>query len=249
MFITPKHTNAHIPSTWTAALCMIVLAVGVHGASHPVIPKVEIMTWETQSDDEIMLEEFDPPAGDTVDEEPTDPTEEIEPEFMEMEIPPIPEIAEPITPPEMAEITPVEEIVEEKKPEPVPVQKPKPQTPKPQQKRKPAAMASANPTTGTGTPGGGGTGTGSSKRGGGKGRFPHPSYPSAARSAGLQGTVRLSVTVEASGLPGSVRVQASSGHSVLDNAAVDHVRRRWRWPSGDVRHYVVPIRFVLTKRS
>jgi protein TonB len=51
--------------------------------------------------------------------------------------------------------------------------------------------------------------------------------------------------VEVSGLPGSVSVMASSGHSELDRAAQDHVRRRWRWPAGETRRYIVPVRFVL----
>jgi protein TonB len=55
----------------------------------------------------------------------------------------------------------------------------------------------------------------------------------------------LLVTVEASGLPGAVSVSSSSGHAILDSAARDHVQRRWRWPSGEVRRYIVPIRFVL----
>jgi protein TonB len=67
----------------------------------------------------------------------------------------------------------------------------------------------------------------------------------AARRAGAQGTVRLLVIVEVSGLPGSVSVMASSGHSELDRAAQDHVRRRWRWPAGETRRYIVPVRFVL----
>lgn len=57
--------------------------------------------------------------------------------------------------------------------------------------------------------------------------------------------MRLLVTVESSGVPSSVAVQSSSGFSSLDNAARDQVSRRWRWPAGNVRRFIVPVRFVL----
>jgi protein TonB len=57
--------------------------------------------------------------------------------------------------------------------------------------------------------------------------------------------VRLLVTVEASGVPSSVTVSEPSGFASLDSAAKDTVQRRWRWPAGDVRKFIVPIRFVL----
>ncbi|WP_425510098.1 energy transducer TonB [Verrucomicrobium spinosum] len=52
--------------------------------------------------------------------------------------------------------------------------------------------------------------------------------------------MRLLVVVEMSGIPGSVSVQSSSGNGELDSAAQDHVRRRWRWPAGEIRRYIVP---------
>jgi protein TonB len=57
---------------------------------------------------------------------------------------------------------------------------------------------------------------------------PKPKYPSAARRAGQQGTVTLSFTVGTSGTVTSVRVAKSSGHSLLDNAALAAIRR-WRF--------------------
>jgi TonB family protein len=55
----------------------------------------------------------------------------------------------------------------------------------------------------------------------------------------------LLVTVESSGTPSGVEVRTSSGHAILDNAARDHLRRNWRWPSGESRLFLVPIKFVL----
>ena len=57
---------------------------------------------------------------------------------------------------------------------------------------------------------------------------PKPKYPSAARRAGQQGTVTLSFTVGTSGNVTSVRIAKSSGHPLLDNAALAAIRR-WRF--------------------
>lgn len=57
---------------------------------------------------------------------------------------------------------------------------------------------------------------------------PQPNYPMQARRRKLEGDVVLSVQVDAQGLPQDVRVQRSSGHDMLDNAAVDAVKR-WRF--------------------
>ena len=99
----------------------------------------------------------------------------------------------------------------------------------------------APPKTGTD----GGSGAVTTFTGGGSGRFPPPSYPASARTAKQQGSVRLLVTVEADGSPSSVSVEASSGFAALDSAAHDQVSRRWRWPAGSVRRYIVPVRFIL----
>jgi protein TonB len=57
---------------------------------------------------------------------------------------------------------------------------------------------------------------------------PAPRYPSAARRRGIQGIVTLAVRVAASGLPVAVEVAASSGSTLLDEAALEAVRR-WRF--------------------
>jgi len=52
---------------------------------------------------------------------------------------------------------------------------------------------------------------------------PAPNYPAAAQKRGLQGQVLLKVHVLASGKPDNVAVAKSSGHSILDDAAVKAV--------------------------
>lgn len=58
---------------------------------------------------------------------------------------------------------------------------------------------------------------------------PGPQYPYASRRRREQGTVLLKVLVDAGGSPVQVLVGSSSGFAALDEAAVDIVRRRWRF--------------------
>ena len=56
-----------------------------------------------------------------------------------------------------------------------------------------------------------------------------PPYPLAPLRAGEQGTVILRILVDAQGLPTDVRIEKSSGVRALDQAALQHVRRTWRF--------------------
>ncbi|MBP2636020.1 MAG: TonB family protein [Firmicutes bacterium] len=55
-----------------------------------------------------------------------------------------------------------------------------------------------------------------------------PSYPPAARQAGLEGTVLLTIQILANGRPGDITVARSSGHTMLDEAAIAAVAE-WRF--------------------
>jgi protein TonB len=57
---------------------------------------------------------------------------------------------------------------------------------------------------------------------------PKPPYPLAARRHGLEGRVLLTAHVRADGRCAEVRLRASSGHELLDHAALETVRR-WRF--------------------
>jgi periplasmic protein TonB len=79
---------------------------------------------------------------------------------------------------------------------------------------------------------------------------PAPVYPQTARRNGWEGSVTLIVKVSSAGKPEEVSVEKSSGHAILDSAAVLAVKR-WRFkPAGlggmnlssTVR---IPVRFVL----
>ncbi len=125
---------------------------------------------------------------------------------------------------------------------------------------------------GTGGNGGGGNGGGGSGlngigpgsgdgRGSGNGGSPFlqvqityspmPEYPDSARKAGWQGTVTLRVLVDEEGKSKSVEVYQSSGFALLDQAAVETVRKRWRfYPAREGEKRVenrirIPIEFSL----
>lgn len=59
-------------------------------------------------------------------------------------------------------------------------------------------------------------------------RNPPPRYPVSARRNGEQGTVTLKILVTRDGLPASITVQATSGYTTLDQAALEAVRG-WRF--------------------
>ena len=230
MIHEPKTNSAYLISAWSAGIALLCLGIGLHGATAPLIPAPDALIQSRISEDIVMVENFQlPAAAAAAEESPPEPETKEE----DIEIPPLPQITPPLTPPEMVEITPLEEALPAPMPKPTPAPKP---TPRPANKPNTPASNNSN-------------GSGSSpmafNRAGSAGRFPDPSYPASARAARQQGTVRLLVTVEASGIPSAVEVTTSSGSGALDNAARDTISRRWRWPSGSVRKFIIPVRFVL----
>ncbi len=81
-----------------------------------------------------------------------------------------------------------------------------------------------------------------------------PVYPLIAKRSGWEGTVLVRVTVETNGRASKVVVSRSSGHKVLDDAAVKAIKRRTFRPARDgnipIRSIVViPLKFVLKKHG
>jgi protein TonB len=83
---------------------------------------------------------------------------------------------------------------------------------------------------------------------------PRPRYPLQAKKRGLEGDVLLLVTIGSNGRPEDVSLYASSGHTVLDRAALETVQRCWRFRPLMVggmptrSRALVPIRFELFDR-
>ena len=82
---------------------------------------------------------------------------------------------------------------------------------------------------------------------------PLPSYPTSAREQGLEWVVVLGVLVGVNGRAVEINVRTSSGARVLDDAAVDAVKR-WRFaPAREGRRAIeswveVPLKFALQTR-
>jgi protein TonB len=80
---------------------------------------------------------------------------------------------------------------------------------------------------------------------------PVPEYPAFAKKQRWQGKVMLKVHVLPTGLPAEVELQASSGHDILDESALETVRR-WRFVPATkggkavASWVVVPLEFSLT---
>ena len=77
-----------------------------------------------------------------------------------------------------------------------------------------------------------------------------PVYPRLAKEEGWEGTVLIKALVRTSGKPENITIQKSSGHKILDNAAVDAIRQ-WRFsPAKDgnfsMEKYIhIPLKFHL----
>lgn len=80
---------------------------------------------------------------------------------------------------------------------------------------------------------------------------PEPDYPFVARKFEWEGVVRIGVDVSASGQPQQVEVLHSSGHSVLDQTALETIRDQWLFQPARQNgiavpaKVVVPVQFVL----
>jgi protein TonB len=79
---------------------------------------------------------------------------------------------------------------------------------------------------------------------------PRPPYPLVARRMGYQGKVVLNVEVLAEGRAGEVKLQTSSGHDILDRAALQTVQT-WKFSPATrfgqpiTQWFLVPIKFSL----
>lgn len=77
------------------------------------------------------------------------------------------------------------------------------------------------------------------------GSQPWPEYPAAALRRGESGTVTVRLRVTPAGEVSEARVDTSSGWRSLDEAATTTIRRRWSFPPGAPRDYLVDIRFQI----
>ncbi len=80
------------------------------------------------------------------------------------------------------------------------------------------------------------------------GVYPRPTYPLWANRAGLEGDIMLEVRVSASGVPVFVTVANSTAARSLDDYTIQWLKKRWRFPAGSERRYLVPFTYKLSKK-
>jgi protein TonB len=81
-----------------------------------------------------------------------------------------------------------------------------------------------------------------------EGDRPPPPYPEESLRDREEGRVVLLIEVDESGKITSVAVKSSSGHSQLDAATADYVRRHWLFdPANGPRKFEAPISFHLSE--
>ena len=238
-----------IALSWIVGITGSFLTVGVIGMFADDLPPIHLKTLEDlENATELPMVEtsmaelmsMEASADQPAETEPVLPVEipeaiETPPENLDL-----PEIAEAMTMEDIFAVPTAPKIEDALRPiDPV-----KQQTPTVPTRPRSAPVASSGGTRSNTTQAGtaGGSGTAGS---GGKGKFPQPSYPDFARSSGMQGTVRLSISVGPSGAVDGVSVISSTGFSALDEYAASHVRRNWRWPAGAAHRYTLPLTFRL----
>jgi protein TonB len=126
----------------------------------------------------------------------------------------------------------------------------------------PARPATASQTKQTGTGSGSGSPRGTSSMGGGGGGsrsglrmlgLAKPVYPREAIIKGIEGTVTLFLRISADGKVTEVKIHESSGHEVLDKAALTHARNMLFIPARENYQAVAatalyPMKYSLTDR-
>ncbi|QHF03757.1 MULTISPECIES: energy transducer TonB [Pseudomonas syringae group] len=221
------------------AILLGVFALVLHGAviywlSQKPTPVLPVVPPEIPP----MTIEFSQPAPPVV-ETPPPPPEPVVQSVVEEPPPPVEdELA--VKPPPPKPIPKPKPVV---KPAPKPVAKPVEQPPAPPIPPQPVAAPSppAPPAPKPVTP---------ASASAGYLKNPAPEYPSLAMRRGWEGTVLLRVHVLASGKPGEIQIQKSSGRDQLDDAALTAVKR-WSFvpaKQGDVAQdgwVSVPIDFKI----
>ncbi|HVR37258.1 MAG TPA: energy transducer TonB [Methylomirabilota bacterium] len=81
----------------------------------------------------------------------------------------------------------------------------------------------------------------------GEGRQPAPRYPRLAIREGQEGTVLIRLSVNENGRVMSATAVSPSPWPLLNDAALEAVRQRWRFSPGSLRYFEVPIRFELKR--
>ena len=232
--------------SWLVGITASFLAVGLIGVLTDTIPAVQLRAF-AEEEAPVVLPDISMASLELANEaaEPaSSPSDEaVLPLMPEVTAPPpqitnvdLPEPVDALTEEDIFAVPAAPSIVAMED-----VAQPRPKTTPPRTSNSPTTTQrrSSVPTPSSG---GGGTSMSASARGG---RFPAPPYPSFAKSARMQGTVRLRLSVGAGGNVESATVLSGTGFSALDEYAASWVRRNWRFKAGPVASYTLPLSFKL----
>ena len=82
----------------------------------------------------------------------------------------------------------------------------------------------------------------------GEGAQPAPKYPPRAQAEGQEGTVRVEFTVGPDGRVLAADLNPPSPWPLLNAAALQVIREKWRFSAGPVRRWIVELEFSMRKR-
>ncbi|HEY1171537.1 MAG TPA: TonB family protein [Verrucomicrobiae bacterium] len=228
--------DPNVKYAWANAICVLFILIGLYGLKSPLF----ILPAEAKAEEVVVPVLFMPPP-------PSMQSQSLAPAS---ESAPAPDsIAEPMEMPEVAPaVAPENANVAFAVPVEGPVRVVAAQyAAAPPVIRKVVAPPPPGP-TGNGT-GGTGDAVEFSPGGGDGGKYPQPTYPALALSRGYQGVTVLEIVVDRTGFPSSISVRDSSGWDILDDEAAYTVKRKWRWPAGPQRHYLVPFKFQINQKK
>jgi TonB family protein len=225
--------DPNIKYAWANAICVLFILIGFYGLKSPLF----ILPVEAKAQEVVVPVLFMPPP-------PSMQSQSLAPAS---ESAPAPDsIAEPM---EMPEIAPAVAPASANVAFAVPVEGPVRVVAAQYAAAPPVLRKVVAPPPQAGPAGNGTGGTGEavafSPGVGDGGTYPEMKYPDYARRLQLQGTVMLEVSVDKTGYPASVSVRDSSGSQYLDEPALKHLKKYWRWPAGRERLYLVPFKFQL----
>lgn len=228
----------------------LVLSVGLHLLAVLLIPNIR---WEELQEPEVLVVELMQPEPEPA---PAPTTAEPEPE-------PLPEPEPPPPPPKKETPKPRPEPKPEPTPIPEPMTEPPPPESKPEATAPPAVITAPpveEPTLTAPPPPPEPTGPTQADLDAARSLYKsllekeiirHKTYPRIATMRGWQGEAIIELQLDANGKPSSVKVQTSSGYEVLDQTAIEMVRKTvaaTQLPDilrGSISTFLVPVSFRL----
>lgn len=200
---------------WVDSICFLFLIIGLVGLRPP-----KVIQRPLSEPQDVVQAVFTPPEEQPKTEPEVKPDEEQPPQDTPEETPQVVTVLAAADPSSVAFAVPVQGAV-------AIAPEARLASPPPAVTHVQAAPVRFNPATTSG------------------GSFPPPNYPGSALRNHEEGTVTVEIRVDESGRVTDAKIQKTSGHPALDEAAVEIVKRSWRFPPGASRWYYWPCSFKM----